>query len=98
MSRITISLAPGTGAAHYLIIAEVPGNDGQVCLVLAGTVRSISAGFWEADLNRATPESGPQGPEPGRGPMEHGRQALRTALERSANEDGPWWPEGGAGA
>jgi hypothetical protein len=96
MSGIRISFAPSGEPGRARIIAEVP-RDGGVMLFPAGTAKSISAGFWEAELDRSSPERGPQGPEPGRGPMEYGKAELRAVLEKSANEDGPWWPEG-AGA
>jgi hypothetical protein len=91
MSRIMISLAPGTRPGTVAILAEVP-RDGSTLLTGVGTARSISAGFWEADLRRASPEAGPQGPEPGRGPMEHGKRALLGMLQRWTDENGQWWP------
>lgn len=92
---IRISLAPGSERGTARVLAEV-STVGGIKITPVGTAKSISAGFWEADLDRASPERGPQGPEEGRGPMEHGKEALRAMLERAANEDGPWWP-GGAG-
>jgi hypothetical protein len=84
---IRITMVPdGPGRARIMALAA--DEDG----VLAGTAKSISAGFWEASLRRASGLSGPQGPREGRGPMEHGKEALRVMLERWANEHGPWWP------
>ena len=83
-TRITFA-STGQGTAD--IIAHEPGaNPGTV-----GTVKAISGGFWEADLWRAHPSLGPQGPEPGRGPMEYGQQALKELLEQSIAAEGPWW-------
>ncbi len=84
---IRITMAPG-GPGKARIMALAPGEDSR----LAGTAKAISAGFWEASLQCASGLSGPQGPQEGRGPMEHGKEALRLTLERWANENGPWWP------
>jgi hypothetical protein len=92
MRRIEISLAPASDPGTVAIMAAVRRGDDSVLLTGVGTAKSISAGFWEADLRRASPSDGPQGPEPGRGPMEHGKRALLGTLQRWADENGQWWP------
>ena len=86
--RLILTLTP-TGKGTADIVVRDSGQN-----IVVGTAKAISAGFWEADLRRAHPSLGPQGPEEKRGPMAHGKSGLRDLLARSIENNGPWWVAG----
>lgn len=81
-----------SGKGTVDLIVQIGGEQVEV-----GTAKAISAGFWEASLQRAGPSLGPHDTADGRGPMAYKLAGLRELLTESIEKDGPWWQAAAGG-